>query len=236
MNISRLANVLKGQRVVCIGRSETLITHPIPNQGAFIDSFDVVVRLNRALPTVVEPMDDPIYSLDDGFIPNKFHSQLGKRTTIYQADSGHVKSNFSTYDIIKHFRDQGGKCFVFSEFHYGVLVERCHYVAEQTLVPCFTFYDGGGVIKEICDRYNKLAFQGVIAIDVLTGFDIDELVLLGHTYNASEIPEPTQKTDPALDTQWLIQKQNNDTRIKILTSAPSVLENDFYNGMDITLM
>ena len=82
----QFANYLSGKRVAIVGRC---LIHDI-EQGAFIDSHDVVVRVHQAAPyspddakpqdNQGDPRNDPVEVGE--FVPSEWHSRVGKRVDI----------------------------------------------------------------------------------------------------------------------------------------------------------
>ena len=106
---SKLYNTINNKSVVIVGRAPYLIKAPeYSNQGEFIDSHDVVVRVNCPYPNPHKMDNLPAESINSPcYIAPSFQEHLGKKTDIVYLTQGFY--GIFTKSLLDKFVDGGGK-------------------------------------------------------------------------------------------------------------------------------
>ena len=167
------AHYLKGKSVAFVGRSGYILDR---NAGAFIDSHDIVVRVNDPIPYTILPSEPEITTeqktqlralkQDANFIPLTCQKAIGKRTSIF-----YTVHRWDT--IITRFVQAGGQFIV--KIHHSD--ERPSPNQCQTRVPVlpYTYAQRQKLTKQIGSR----PYAGTTTLHHLLQFDIAKLYLTG---------------------------------------------------------
>ena len=103
---------LKDKSVVIVGRGEYL---PTLEQGDYIDSFDIVVRIHRPLPYTSQfESGDPE---DFALTPKSFLPSLGSRTNVFYLQYFLAKDSITRY--LNEFREAGGAFICYDDSARG---------------------------------------------------------------------------------------------------------------------
>ena len=101
----RFADYLKGKSVAIVGRAEYLRTM---EQGALIDSYDVVVRLHKP-PPYLENNPHPPWAWNDAFVPPELQPMLGKRVDVLYINVFYPGNQEWIESMLNSFQSAGGK-------------------------------------------------------------------------------------------------------------------------------
>ena len=106
---SKLYNTINNKSVVIVGRASYLIKAPeYSNQGEFIDSHDVVVRVNCPYPNPHKMDNLPAESINSlCYIAPSFQEHLGKKTDVVYLSP--VFYGIFTKNLLDKFINDGGK-------------------------------------------------------------------------------------------------------------------------------
>ena len=103
---------LYGKSVAIIGRAQYLVT---VNQGDYINSFDVIIRVHHVLPRELVDTKHPKWDVSDSFVPQIYHKHLGSQThIIYLFDWWAYTKTKTLPQYVNRFREAGGR-FMCSE-------------------------------------------------------------------------------------------------------------------------
>lgn len=167
----KLKEYLKNKRVIIVGPSNSLLNKS-PPQGEFIDSFDVVVRINRGI--------DPI---------NNFKDYIGKRTDILYNCLLENPDNGGIIDV-NQLKQNNVKYLIYHpEVSYeGIAINKIpNHVNKKTLINI----ENSGIKTDMIDykKYNLVSNEtkcrpntGFIALFDLLSYDIKELYITGFTF------------------------------------------------------
>jgi Glycosyltransferase family 29 (sialyltransferase) len=223
---------LKDKRVVIVGPSPSILK---TGQGKFIDDFDVVVRLNKALP-----------------IPTHLMQDIGKRTDVLyncMNPSGECGGKLSV-DMLKKSRVQflvGAYPAVDRMGDTNLRLKRDlndFYNSKGNLDDIvFCYFDNIAYFHKLWDEM-KLPNTGIMAILDLLKHDIKELYLTGLTffkggyyseyrqYNENEVFKFMKRMDlhdPPKQLYFMTQRLLNSQRCILDAPLREILENEVKN-------
>ena len=156
-NLDRqFGDYVKGKRIAVVGRSA------LDNleQGSFIDSHDVVVRIHEVIPYAgfTSPMEWPEWKFPP-FVPTEWHTRIGRRTNVFYHKVFHASV---MEQLLPAFRHDGGDflCHEYLEnlWYYGCCgvrkVAPCRYLTNDHFlntmeVVKYPPYSGSLVIADI---------------------------------------------------------------------------------------
>ena len=243
MNNEEYGELLKGKRLIIIGRSTHLFFPKLDNQGKFIDSHDLVIRVNIQVPYSSEHSPRTKWSYFPHFVDKRFHHILGSRSNIYYLSCTwypHVSS------LLPAFINDGGIVVCSSEYNTS------DYRTNIPIIESFCPYHemDYSLWQEMCQEHNKIGYMldspkkdkgtngpsGINAIKELIKFDFAELQLIGFT-SYQNLPidnEQYEKIlqhdfhDPAVDFFWLQHLCETDARVR----PDEILESMFIEKHD----
>lgn len=108
-----MKGIIENRRVAIVGRATYLSER---EQGNFIDSHDVVVRIHNPLPHPTKNRDMAIQWGNDSFIPRAWHSRIGSKTTLFAADLAH-RPHGEVRRLFQYFIETGGQMCVMHKFY-----------------------------------------------------------------------------------------------------------------------
>ena len=101
---TKLYQIVKDKTVIVVGRAQYLLDEPeYENQGEFIDSHDIVIRVNSPNPY---PHLETEASATDDFVPLEMQQHLGKKTDILYIRQDMYR--FFIEGLLDKFCDSGG--------------------------------------------------------------------------------------------------------------------------------
>lgn len=128
-----LKELIEDKTVAVVGRSQYLADI---EQGDFIDSHDVVIRIHNPLPHPQQPRDILINDDTDSFVPEDWHNQIGRNTQMFAGDLAY-QNHFTTRDIFRHFRKTGGKLCIVHKFYNVVESIRQIDIIQDEFMPVY---------------------------------------------------------------------------------------------------
>ena len=243
MELPELAEYLNNKRVIIVGRSPYLLNDPeYKNQGEFIDSFDVIVRVNSPIPhqrgkTI---RSHRIIEKNEPFINTKQQECLGKRTNLFYICHSHtiINPEYNSYQLESFQRDGG--FFICCPWDWmGVYTEPWKDYL-KTIKEQISFYKTSySFYLYTKQRYNinysgKIEpYTGELAIADLLRYNIKELRLIGFTcyHLPQEIPYREDRSESGHNIKvgliWLQDLIKSDKRITIGTMLKDVLDNRY---------
>lgn len=170
---------LSGKSVALVGRS---CLDDI-EQGEFIDSHDVVVRVHKAVPytstdTSVEdnfyknPQNDPVKAGE--FVPERWHPIIGKRVNVFYHRVEHKNDPGYYQNWLTIFRDAGGE-WICHDCHRGTGSWQLHFMQNYAPVRYVDWELKGEIVCEIKQK----AEAGTIIIADLLRYDLRSLYVTG---------------------------------------------------------
>ena len=230
-----LSNLLDNKNVIVVGRSMYLNdTQEYPNQGEFIDSHDIVVRVNRSHPVKIVDSNKLSYRYKDyssfsSFIEPSWYSRIGSRVDIQHINrSVHKWAGF----ITERFVEAGG--IVITSIHlrkyekYKEAVKKIkRYTSYCPLSATFykkTNYDyrknfGGTTLENGCMIISELLRCNIKSLRVI-GFTCRQLE---SEYNDKLRCLPNHTLDSEI--LWLKHQFNTDSRLKTGFVLQSIFDN-----------
>ena len=154
----RFADYLADKSVAIVGRANL---HEL-EQGCYIDSHDVVVRMHRIIPYTDNHVNErwSKNNIDESYIPKDWQSRIGKKCNIHYHRYGH-KLPLMRRHIIS-FKKAGGRFYCFEDpaepaYKYGLL----HEYGDVRYVPMSHYFD-------IANRIGGKVLPGTLIItDIL---------------------------------------------------------------------
>ena len=227
---TELNEELNDKRVILVGRSSYLLKE---TQGKFIDSFDVVVRLNHAPPYSYNKSKNHLV------VPDVLHTHIGKKTHIYYRSWGSV-----AYKQLSRFADNGGIVLTYCWAHipypfrrvdnnivdFDDIKEMKQYVGCRSVTPASYI--------SLKSQYHKFSINtphiGMIAVAELLNYPIKELFMIGFTHYSlpeeKKIYNKIMKTNyhnVETDMLWLKEKIETDDRLYVGNMLNSIMTERF---------
>ena len=142
--------------------------------GKYIDSFDVVVRIHKPVPSLPGNPDGLAWQ-PPPFVPTTWQSIVGKRTDIYYDNLGHPCGLDFIEQVIDAFKVEGGKFWcVESPYHYISRLDDKQFVAKHidVRVPSLEFYDSVkfGLLGGASPLEGTLVVADILQYDIKCAF------------------------------------------------------------------
>ena len=235
MIYDELGERVRGKRVIVVGRAKYMLNSAHhDNQGEFIDSHDVVVRVVNPYPVGLTITTGE----HDQFIHESYHRLLGTKTHFFHINKFQLPE-FIEYRL-KLLADTKGVLCVGNDSKYKQVLEQKveHYSTPEWLSGKIKkeHFDLGGYKTVIRDGVPKqvqvVPTRGIHAIKELLTFDLKSLSLIGFTCyhnldsgKQARLEEENKKHhSPEIDLYWLYQAVKSDTRIQIDKTLKTVFE------------
>ena len=221
-----------GKRIVIVGRSEAILHSPeIENQGEYIDSFDLVVRVNN--PHVHDMFTEyHKQTLGDNYIHPDFHNLLGKRADIMYA------YQMSIWHEVKRFANNGGKIIIREPYCDFFSKER---ISDDSNIKSIVPYTriSHSFYHRFRNEVGANPFTGTAAVAHLLTHDIKELRVLGFTcVNLAIDSNPKDYKKSAhdhkveidgyhkrlKDLEWFKKQVDTDSRLKVGSTLTSIFK------------
>ena len=222
---TELDELLKNKRVILIGRSAYTVDNPeYENQGEFIDSFDIVSRINSFQPYKDGWRSDFIF---DSFINEKLVPKLGKKTHILFLSEPNYR-RLTKYRRVTNFKNLGGTCVIGTTnktWKYSPeLNDYINRVKHEITHINITYPFISSLKKEFLHfkKLHSVPSAGTTCISMLCNYNIKQLHLIGFTcfmlpteqrYLDTILSSRIEWANPINDLRWLKQKMETDTRI-----------------------
>ncbi len=221
-----LEQILHGKRVIVVGRSTCLHTHPeSENQGKLIDSYDIVARINFPNSHFRPEGEGRRDHANEGFVARGDKEVLGSRSHLLFTHMVDSSTPEELGDKMRAFVLNGGLMVVTTFPHWDPLSRfpvdlGAETVAAETLLHFAspTFYSQ--LVSEL-DGYRP--FSGTCAIAQLLSYGLRELRLIGFTFHLLPGEQErfvrfnkkklTYKHYTWGDFNWLKKKAEEDSRI-----------------------
>ena len=190
---SNLTDYLRGKRVAIIGRAQELRSL---KQGDFIDSHDIVVRVNNPVPYALGANREAKYRIKQNkqweaeflaspvFVPAWYHDRLGSKTSIYFLNDRQFASDVFEDDswcktICKRLVYAGCNHFIISQpIRLSLLQKHCT-VFDITLTHATELYRN-------TRQFTKTSPNGgTMAISLFSQFDFAQLYISGFSKQAT---------------------------------------------------
>ena len=239
-----LEQIVNHKRVIIVGKASCLFESPIvDNQGEYIDSYDVVIRVRGLMPDYSLNNDIPILKpCPSSFIPQVYQPVLGTKTEIYCLDTSDHHWTLESFDeCVSAFKSRGGKLLYLiwtrDKGDTGVAEQLFKKLEQQIDVQSITHYSTEELYRQyrVHGKTGRLG-HGQIILHKLLETQAVEIKLIGFTFSMtpfdfarSMMCEPAKTNDPAYITQleWFIEQMDRDSRIKIDKHLQAVI--DLYN-------
>ena len=241
MTHNELGELLTDKSVVVVGRAPYLLKQL---NGKFIDSHDVVVRVNNPLPYMSSAIDLTRYK--DNFVNEYYHYNLGKNTHLMFLNPGAMKHELSARDMLgaKLFVQDGGKVFCSYEKRNSLKYESLG-IEFYEITPrlradlnrrLFIYYMEIEGINDIQPKYVRVT-MGMQAILSLLSFDIKSLFITGFSFYLTDEDAVYRKEGSELKPNrhvtftelcWLGTIVDHDDRVKIDSSIEFMIQH-MYN-------
>ena len=233
-----LSNLLDNKNVIVVGRSKYLFdTHEYPNQGEFIDSHDIVVRINNPLPYIWDANTHSFSVKRNQFyvyIHDSWKDKIGSRVDIHHLSI--LKHEWGEHTIEKFVK---AGCQVVTAVstptlyrvkqHIDVIKRYTSYCTIPLSSFIKTHYDYRNSYKDA--KYMK---SGIIVVSELLKCNIKSLHIIGFTsfQLKEELEYKRRLLQPSKmyhtldsDILWLKDKFETDSRLKTGVVLQSIFDN-----------
>ena len=226
-----LEQIVNHKRVIIVGKASCLFESPIvDNQGSYIDSYDVVIRVRGLMPDYSLNNDIPLLRPSPhSFIPVEYQDVLGTKTNVYCLDTSNHWTLESFDECLESFKNTGGKLLYLiwkrNRDDTGFVEQLFKKFEQEIHIQAITHNSA----KELYRQYRVHGVpgrlgQGQIILHELLATKAREIKLIGFTFSMSPFDfarsmmcEHGKTNDPAYMTQlkWFIEQMDRDSRIKI---------------------
>jgi hypothetical protein len=225
-----IADIVDGKNVIVVGRAHSLLLDPIAgaydNQGEFIDSFDVVMRINYMAPFFMTT--GGLLPKGEAFIPQVLHRHLGRRTTISYTNLDGLNLMFSQGYQFERFRESGGEAVILEPLIQAMHMSnprhekhlREHYINHEPITPIV--HAPIETRDEWRAAMNSCPYTGTLAVADLLKLNPKSVTLFGFTCYTTDadkrLHDPVGAGTahrPQHDFNWLQQTALKDDRLNI---------------------
>ena len=196
-------DLLENKTVVVVGRAPYLLDNPyMENQAQFIDSHDIVVRINNPMPYMNKWIPQSTNANDTGhFINPEWHDVLGQRTDVRYVKRSTFNAISSSLDV---FVKSGGKVVANNRFvsrHYKSISNRISEVCHHHEISRRFFFEYselcylvGGLKTTVDTEGNErkkqiLATNGHLAIGDILSHNVKQVSMIGFTQYQTDHPQ-----------------------------------------------